>query len=130
MLEKVLISAKFKLERFSKLVLIGFALILSLSLTRSIAGIKSADEKIDEARERVEKLKKEGEELEIKLEEVKSEEFVEKQLRDKLGLAKEGEIVVILPEDDIVRKFAPNMEEEEEILPDPNWKKWIHLFSL
>jgi cell division protein FtsB len=127
-LEKILNSLKLKLERFSKLALIGLALILSLSLARSFARIKSADEKIDEARERVEELKREGEELEIKLEEVKSEEYVEKQLRDKLGLAKEGEIVVVLPDDEIVRKFAPNLEEEEEALPDPNWRKWIKLF--
>ena len=43
-------------------------------------------------------------------------------------MAKEGEIVVILPDEHILRKLAPDREIEEEVLPDPNWKKWMKLF--
>ena len=43
-------------------------------------------------------------------------------------MAKEGEIVVILPDPETVRKFAPSIYTEEEPLPDPNWKKWLKLF--
>ena len=66
--------------------------------------------------------------MQEKLDKVQSEEFIEKQLRDILGMVREGEIVIILPEDDIVRSFAPKFEKEEEVLPDPNWKKWLKLF--
>jgi hypothetical protein len=84
---------------------------------------------IEEAQEQVDKLKEENQRLEEKIKEVRNIEFVEKQLRDKLGLAKEGEIVIVLPEDEVLRKLAPKIEEEEEVLPDPNWKKWMQLFD-
>lgn len=79
---------------------------------------------------RVEKLQKENEELQLKIEEAKKQEYIEKQLRDKLGLSKEGEIIVVLPDADTLRKLVPPIPEEEEILPDPNWKKWLKVFDV
>ncbi len=114
--------------RFTSIILVFLVLILSLSLTRNISRVKQTALLVAKEEEKVRALEKEKEELEKKLQEAQSEEFVEKQLRDKLGLAKEGEIIVVLPEDDVVRKFAPKYEEEEETLPDPNWKKWLKLF--
>ncbi len=43
-------------------------------------------------------------------------------------MAKEGEIIIVLPDEEILGTLAPNLEEEEEALPDPNWKKWLKLF--
>jgi cell division protein FtsB len=101
-----------------------------MSLLSGISRMKNVNSRIDREEEKVEKLKKENEDLQRELEFVQSEEYIEKQLRDNLGLAKEGETVVILPDEDIVRKFAPRNDKEEEILPDPNWKKWMKLFGL
>ncbi|KKQ53081.1 hypothetical protein A2865_04295 [Candidatus Woesebacteria bacterium RIFCSPHIGHO2_01_FULL_39_17] len=115
-------------EKFVSLILLILLLILSLSLFRSISKTKQNALLIKKERDRVEALSKEKQRLEEELQKVHSEEYIEKQLRDKLGLAKEGEIIVILPEDSVVRKFAPKVEEEEEVLPDPNWKKWLQLF--
>jgi hypothetical protein len=67
-------------------------------------------------------------ELGKRLAEVKSQDYIEKQLRDKLGLAKPGEIVVVMPDADTLRKLAPKPVEEEAVLPDPTWKKWLRLF--
>jgi phosphoglycerate-specific signal transduction histidine kinase len=92
--------------------------------------MKEVGMKIEKEKEKIEKLKKEKEELQKDVEMARSEEFIEKQLRDNLGLAKEGEIVVILPDYETVKKFAPGIEEEEDLLPEPNWKKWVNLFGL
>lgn len=119
-----------KVKRLSSLLLIVLFLALTLSLYRSISRIGRANLGIEEAQERVDKLEKGNQELEEKIREVRNVEFVEKQLRDKLGLAKEGEIVIVLPEDEVLRKLAPKIEEEEEVLPDPNWKRWVKLFDL
>ena len=100
------------------------SLIQSINRTRGIAG------EVESKKRDVEKLKEEQEKLKQELVRVQSEEYIEKQLRDNLGLAKDGEITLILPEPDIVKKFAPRLEEESEILPDPNWKKWLKLFDL
>ena len=103
-------------------------LLLSLSVYRNVSKIGSIYKKIADKEADVRKLEEENQNLEKKVEEVTSDDYIEKQIRDKLGLAKEGEIVLVLPEPEVLKKFAPKIEEEEEILPDPNWKKWIKLF--
>ena len=121
---------KERVKKLSSLFLLLVFLAFSLSLYRSITRTGAVNLGIEEAQEQVDKLKEENQRLEEKIKEVRNIEFVEKQLRDKLGLAKEGEIVIVLPEDDVLRKLAPKIEEEEEVLPDPNWKKWMQLFDL
>lgn len=109
-----------------------FALILSLilviSILKALVKIKQVQDEIANKELEVEKVAKEQGDLQNKLDYTKSQEFVEKQLRDKLGLAKQGEIVVILPPPEVLRKFAPHYTEEQEVLPDPNWKRWLKLF--
>ena len=99
-----------------------------ISLTRNIFKIRTFRGRLTETEERIEKLKSENEVLGEKLDTFQSDEYIEKQLRDKLGLAKEEETVIVLPDEETIRKFAPKTEEEEEILPNPNWKKWFKLF--
>jgi len=122
-------SLKSKLRKLSGYLLLFLAIIAAISLARSIIKIKQVNSKIIEKEEDVKKLSEENEELKRRLAIAKSSEFLEKQLRDKLGMSREGEIVLILPDDEILRKLAPKHVEEEETLPDPNWKKWAHLFG-
>lgn len=116
------------LNKYSKylgaLLLIG----LSSSLVRSYQKVGRTKAVIEREKGRVEELKKENKKLEEDLTRVKSEEFIEVQLRDKLGLARPGEIVLVLPDAETLKKLAPRLEEEEEALPDPPWKKWAKLF--
>lgn len=70
-----------------------------------------------------------------RLEEIKnglnSPEFIEKEARDKLGLAKPGEVVVVLPPEDVLRRLAPINSEEEESVGEagwPVWRQWVRLF--
>ncbi|MBI2066201.1 septum formation initiator family protein [Candidatus Woesebacteria bacterium] len=121
-------KVKVKLKSYYLYIGLFLGFLFLLSLVRNISKIASAEKRVSKARERVEKLRKENEEAERKLAEVKGEEYIEKQLRDKLGLAKEGEIVVVLPDQEILRKIAPGIAEEEDVLPDPTWKKWLKLF--
>lgn len=121
-------KVKVKLKSYYIYVGLFLGFLFLLSLIRNISKIADAEKRISKAQERVEKLRKENEETERRLAEVKGEEYIEKQLRDKLGLAKEGEIVVVLPDEETLRKIAPGIAEEEDILPDPTWKKWLKLF--
>ena len=62
-----------------------------------------------------------------------SMEFVEQQARDKLGLAKLGETVVILPPEGELRKLAPREDEADEsfeLEKRPIWRQWLNLFGL
>jgi len=128
MLDKVIQSAKLKLGKSLRYIFIALFLVLSISLIRNVIKISQAGKVVGEASLRVEILKEENLKLQERLSEVQGEAYVEKELRDKLGLAKEGETVLVLPEEDIVRSLAPKLTEEEETLPDPNWKKWLKLF--
>jgi len=102
--------------------------LMTASIIRNIGKVRAIRNEVAKEKERIEKLKAENEELQRKIEETQSDEFIERQIRDKLGLTKEGEIVVVLPDEEILRSLAPKIENEEDTLPDPNWKKWLKLF--
>lgn len=103
--------------------------ILTSSFVKSLNRIKMGDTVIQKTKVKIEKAEEENKKLSEQLEITQSEEFLENQLRNKLGLAKEGEIILVLPEADIVRKLSPIIPEEEEIKPKPNWQKWLELFK-
>lgn len=119
---------KRRLKVYSGYFLIIVVLLLIVSLTRGILKIFEAQKKIEKKKQDIAKLEEENKNLREKLGVITSEEFTEKQLRDKLGLVKEGELVIVLPDEETLRKLAPEPKKDEEILPDPYWKKWINLF--
>jgi hypothetical protein len=77
------------------------------------------------AEEKVYQLEKEQQKLLEKRQYYQSEEFIEEEARNKLGLSRPGETIVILP---------PNVGEilgQKEGIPEkeiPNWQKWWKLF--
>ncbi len=116
------------MKKYIKYAVLIVSLFLIFSMSRSIWGILQKGKTLDEAHERVKTLEKEQAKLLEMQKVVDSEEFVEREARDKLGLAKPGEVVVILPSDDILRKFAPKFEEEEFVQEQPIWKRWVGMF--
>ncbi len=117
------------IEKFLNYILFIFVLFLFFSLIRGVFKLSDSDKKIKEAEHRLRELEEEKKDLESKLSMIESEDYLEKQVRDKLGLVREGEIVVILPDAEIVKKFAPKIEENQEVLSEANWKKWLKLFG-
>ena len=103
--------------------------ILVSSLVKSVRRIQVGDTVIEKTKVKIGKAEEENKRLEEQLKIVQSEEYLEKQLRDKLGLAKEGEIILVLPEADIVRKLSPQIPEEEEVKPKTNFQKWLEMFK-
>ncbi len=104
-------------------------MILISSLFKSVARIKVGNDVIEKTKAKIEKSEAENQKLADQLKITESEEFMEKQLRDKMGLAKEGEIILVLPEPEIVKKLSPQIPEEEEIKPKSNLQKWMELFK-
>lgn len=103
-------------------------MVLASSLIKSLRRIKEGNTVIEKTKIKLLKINEENKKLAEQLEITQSEEFIEKQLRDKLGLAKVGEIVLVLPEASIVKKLSPIIPEEEEVKPKSNWQKWVELF--
>jgi len=105
------------------LFLLGFYLIISLS--RNILTLVKKGEEIKKQNLKVSELKEKNKELKTRLEYVSSEEFIEKEAREKLGMAKPGEEILVLPENVLEKNKTKDKENEEEL---PNFKKWWRLF--
>ncbi len=91
--------------------------------TRRILTFKSTAGKISEAQANLDKVKKENEDLKRELEYKKSSQFAEEEIRNKLGLVKQGENLVVLPKDQ-----ADSQQEVTNNTTKPNWQKWKELF--
>jgi len=126
---KGLESLYIKISKFGKIFILLVGIVFAASLIRNIQTILSSDQKIDSADQKLEEVKVINDELKQEVKKVESEHFVELQARDKLGLAKDGETVVILPDEATLRRMAPPQEAfEHSSLPDPNWRRWWKLF--
>jgi len=121
-------NIQFKFKNSLKYLMVLIVLMLVFSFFQSIQRSRNAHERINNLRKQVEELETQKQDLQYKVGAANTEGFVESELRTKLGLVKENEIVIILPEADIVRSFASRSSIPEESLPDPNWRKWMNLF--
>lgn len=128
MLEKIVQSAKSRFGKSLRYIFIALVVLLSISLIRNIIKISQVRRRIDEEAARIEGLKEENLKLQKRLEDIQSDRYIESELRDKLGLAKGGETILVLPEENVVKSLAPESSDEQEALPEPNWKKWVMLF--
>lgn len=117
-----------KIAVYSRYFFILLSLFLVYSLIKNISRVSKADDRIGEKREKVEKLESENRELKDNLEKVQSGEYVESVLRDGLGYAKEGEIIVVLPDEEVLKQIVSKREEEVQAPPKANWEKWLELF--
>lgn len=107
-------------SKLVNLIILMVGIFLIVNLTRSIIELLRAGDKIKETENQVAQLRYKNDELKKRLSEVQSPAYLEKIAREKLGLAKEEEVVVILP------PYQPPSKTQEENLP--NWQKWWKLF--
>lgn len=115
-------------KNYIKYALLIVSLVLILAIGRSTLRLLGRGDAIKEAEKRVEELREEQAKLLQMKERVETKEFIEEQAREKLGLAKEGEVVVVLPSEEVLRKFAPEIEEEEFAEKLPIWRRWKRMF--
>jgi len=111
-------------RRIKRLLLFGFFLYLLISLGERVFSLWQAEERVRRIKRQWEEVRAKNEELVEKLGYVESEEFVEKEARDRLNLGKEGEVIIVLPKE-LVEKEVEKEEKKEDL---PNWKKWVEVF--
>ena len=105
-----------------------FIILLSLSVAKNLNRSSQINNQIKAEKTKLAKIEADNKNLQEQLFETQSSDFIEKEVRDKLGLSKPGEAIVVLPDADSLRQLAPKMQVEEDTLPPPNWKKWESLF--
>jgi cell division protein FtsB len=106
--------------------IVGLYLIVSFS--RDLVVFWGKGKEFEKSQAKLDQTAGENEELKKQLGYVKSTEFVEKEAREKLGMAKEGETTLILPEN--LNQVIESREKETKQEQVPNWKKWAQFFSL
>lgn len=114
--------------RYSMPILIVISGLLIASIFRNITTIQKAKIEVQKKEAELQKLESKSIELKKQEETIGSDFYKEVQLRDKLGYGKEGEIVVVLPDEATLRKLAPELPAEEIESEEANWRKWLNLF--
>jgi cell division protein FtsB len=97
-------------------------LLLIVNSTKRLLTFRTTAQKVADAEARLEKTRTENKALKEELEYKESQEFREKEIRDKLGLAREGEAVVVLPKGEGGGQAAEGKPGKR------NWEKWRDLF--
>ena len=97
------------------------AIVIAVNSTKRILFFKANARQVADAEMRLNTVKVENERLKRELEYKKSDQFAEEEIRNKLGLVRENEqIVLIQPKtQDAGRQNTPNV---------PNWQKWRMVF--
>lgn len=104
-------------------ILLILSIILTVNIIRTFADLSRQENIIKEAADRLQEAEEEKGNLQKNLAKVESQEFIEREARNKLNLGREGEVVLILPSVSPFTSPTP-------IPPDtsPNWQKWVNLF--
>jgi cell division protein FtsB len=115
------IAMKFVKRFFPILVILLLLLIIKnniYAIFASLSNSKSTNNLTQELNQK----KKEHEYLTEQLKYVKTDQFVEDQAQNKLGLLRPGEYFVIAP------TVAPSDDKTQTIDDRPNWERWWDLF--
>jgi cell division protein FtsB len=100
------------------------SLMVCIGLLRSIFSQLRGSDIVGERKESLLREEQKNRQLKDRLKEATSSAFVEKQAREKLGLAMPGDTIVLLGE------VKPTVNTTQVISEEmaPNWKRWWRLF--
>lgn len=107
------------------IVIIASVFIIN-NLVRSIYTLWQKQHLLGKAQKELLEEKKRNETLKKQIKVVESKEFVEKEARDKLFLAKPGESQIILPQSKTATSEASSKASSSST--EPNWKQWWNIF--
>ena len=113
------------IKKIIPVIVILVVLLIIYNLINQISTSFKAGEILLQAADKVNKLEIKNKELKKRLSEIKSPAFIEQQARDKLGLSKEGETVVVIPQEKIKQVLG---EKAVSVPRLPNWQGWLRLF--
>jgi cell division protein FtsB len=98
--------------------------LVSFGFIRSLWDTWRLGEQMSERRSVLMAEKKKQEELVNKLKEATSTAFIEREARNKLGLVKEGETILLLG----TPVPGDNTPQEQPQIPHSRWQLWLRLF--
>ncbi|MFC1647308.1 septum formation initiator family protein, partial [Patescibacteria group bacterium] len=106
------------------ILVVGFGMVIGLS--RSAYDIWKRQDVIVQRENALKELEDENNRLKRELESAESPEFIEKEARKTLGLAKPGETIVLMQKSTISAEARTKRAEKPQ--EKPSWKVWWSLF--
>ena len=120
-----------RLVRLTILLLGGYFL---LQMSKNILTLWSSRNRITQAQNRLNQLQEQNSQLQKEAAQAGNPAFIEREARNKLGMVKEGEEVLALPQDQITAlaqelrsQYESSQQSPSQSLP--NWQQWAKLFS-
>ena len=110
-------------SRRSRVIIICLCAFLAFGVVRSVYSLSQKRGILGQQQAMLGALQDRNRQLTARLAEATSSAFVERVARDKLGLVKEGESVVIMD-----KTQNPDSGDQEKLQNLPSWKQWWGLF--
>ena len=107
-------------KTFFRSIVIIVLLAIVVGVGRSVYNQTSKFQEIYNAEGKVTQLQKENENLELALEDGKSNFALERLARDKLGFQKPGDVLYVIPE----KSKSPKQEKSKKLA---HWQDWLNL---
>lgn len=115
-------------SRVVSVILVVFLFLILKAFLDNFWRLKKALTVLKEKESTVVNLKSENEDIKRRIEELSSDLYIERQLRDNLGMAKEGETVVVLPDDEELKNLVADLKQSQPAVEKPVWQQWLEVF--
>lgn len=117
-----------KKVRWIDWMVVVIGLLLAVRTGASAVRIWKAGDRLTSAEVELERAREENIKLKGQVALAQSDQFVEREARDKLGLGREGEVILIMPQETATTMIRAGEETVEPEDLRPNWKKWWDLY--
>lgn len=101
--------------------IVATGLLIAVRQGASVWKLYRAGEQVHQAQEQLSQEEAQNQKLKQKLAEIDNPQFIEREAREKLGYSKEGETILILPQQD---QQSQRVTESEK----PSWEQWWDLY--
>ncbi len=105
--------------------IILITLVIAYNLITQILEATKSGERLSQAADEVYKLEIKNKALKQKLIQIQSPEFMETEIRNRLGLTKAGETLVVIPEEKLKLVLGASSSAQIRL---PNWLGWWKVF--
>lgn len=105
-----------------RLLVLAISLGLCVSAARTIVGLWQRRDLITNRQKDLSRIASENATLRRQLEETRTEQYVERVARDKLGLVRDGETIILLPDAE-----TKGREDDSLVPTESNWRQWLRL---
>jgi len=107
---------------YLSIIIVG--LLVSFGLARNLYTAYQNSKLLSDSQRKLQQLKLENESLQQESWQASDPSFIDQEARQRLGLVKPGEVLIILPHDTATTAATPT----QKIVDEPVWKKWMSLF--